>query len=140
MKRREFISRTAMGLGAAWLGTRAIAEALPVDVGQFKASDTVLLGKTGIRTSCLALGTGRVGSGHHSHQTALGIQGLADLLVNGYDRGLRFFVEYALDELVQLLEIVYRVVIQGCASPLLLVEKLTYGLHDSFSHFCRSSV
>jgi 1-deoxyxylulose-5-phosphate synthase len=91
MKRREFISRTAMGLGAAWLGTRAIAEALPVDTGQFKASDTVLLGSTGIRTSRLAMGTGTVGSGHHSHQTALGIQGLADLLVNGYEHGLRFF-------------------------------------------------
>jgi diketogulonate reductase-like aldo/keto reductase len=32
-----------------------------------------------------------VGTGHHSHQTALGIQGLSDLLLNGYDHGLRFF-------------------------------------------------
>jgi 1-deoxyxylulose-5-phosphate synthase len=37
------------------------------------------------------MGTGTVGSGHHSHQTALGIKGLSDLLLNGYDRGLRFF-------------------------------------------------
>jgi 1-deoxyxylulose-5-phosphate synthase len=50
-----------------------------------------LLGKTGIKTSRLAMGTGTVGSGHHSHQTALGVQGLSDLLVNGYDHGLRFF-------------------------------------------------
>src|SRR5271169_5640632 len=37
------------------------------------------------------MGTGTVGSGHHSHQTALGIDGLSRLLLNGYDNGLRFF-------------------------------------------------
>ena len=37
------------------------------------------------------MGTGTVGSGHHSHQTALGIKGLSDLLLHGYDHGLRFF-------------------------------------------------
>jgi 1-deoxyxylulose-5-phosphate synthase len=40
------------------------------------------------------MGTGTVGSGHHSHQTALGISGNASLpalLQNGYDHGLRFF-------------------------------------------------
>jgi predicted aldo/keto reductase-like oxidoreductase len=37
------------------------------------------------------MGTGTVGSGHHSHQTALGVKGLSDLLLNGYDHGLRFF-------------------------------------------------
>ena len=35
--------------------------------------------------------SGTVGSGHHSHQTALGVDGLADLLLQGYDHGLRFF-------------------------------------------------
>jgi diketogulonate reductase-like aldo/keto reductase len=37
------------------------------------------------------MGTGTVGSGHHSNQTALGIDGLSRLLQNGYDNGLRFF-------------------------------------------------
>src|SRR5260370_2081066 len=50
-----------------------------------------MIGKTGIQTSLLAMGTGTVGSGHHSHQTALGIKGLSDLLLNGYEHGLRFF-------------------------------------------------
>ncbi len=58
---------------------------------KFSAADTVTLGKTGIRTSRLAMGTGTVGSGHHSHQTALGVKGLSDLLLNGHDNGLRFF-------------------------------------------------
>jgi aryl-alcohol dehydrogenase-like predicted oxidoreductase len=95
MKRREFLTRTAVGLGAAWLGPKAFgysAPAFPFPPGaRFSATDTVVLGSTGIKTSRLAMGTGTVGSGHHSHQTALGIQGLADLLWNGYDHGLRFF-------------------------------------------------
>ena len=37
------------------------------------------------------MGTGTVGVGHHSHQTALGIEGLSRLLQNGYDNGLHFF-------------------------------------------------
>src|SRR2546423_205495 len=90
MKRRDFIHRTACAAGAAWIHPAAIAErplALPALSGKFSATDTVTLGKTGIQTSRLAMGTGTVGSGHHSHQTALGIKGLSDLLLNGYDHG-----------------------------------------------------
>jgi 1-deoxyxylulose-5-phosphate synthase len=93
MKRRDFIRRGAWGAGAAWLGSRAFAKqvlAMPL-AGKFNAYDTVTIGKTGIKTSRLAMGTGTVGSGHHSHQTALGVDGLSALLLNGYDHGLRFF-------------------------------------------------
>jgi len=93
MKRREFMRRGACGAGAAWLGTRAFASqvlAMPLDA-KFRATDTVTIGKTRIKTSRLAMGTGTVGTGHHSHQTALGIEGLSALLLNGYDQGLRFF-------------------------------------------------
>ena len=84
MKRREFITQTAYGLGAAWLGSKAAFPAkLP---GRISATDTVTLGKTGIKTSRLAMGTGTVGVGHHSHQTALGVQGLSDLLWHGSTR------------------------------------------------------
>jgi len=48
---------------------------LPPAVQKFSATDTVALGQTGIKTSRLAMGTGTVGSGHHSHQTSLGIDG-----------------------------------------------------------------
>jgi 1-deoxyxylulose-5-phosphate synthase len=94
MKRRDFIYRTACAAGAAWIHSAAFARrpfALPALSRKFSAADTVTLGKTGIETSRLAMGTGTVGSGHHSHQTALGIKGLSDLLLNGYDHGLRFF-------------------------------------------------
>ncbi len=93
MRRREFLVRTVTAAGAAWLSSQSILKALAEQTlsQKFSASDTVTLGSTGIKTSRLAMGTGTVGSGHHSHQTALGIQGLSDLLLNGYDHGLRFF-------------------------------------------------
>jgi aryl-alcohol dehydrogenase-like predicted oxidoreductase len=93
MRRREFLVRTAAAAGAAWLSSKSILSALAEQTldKKFSASETVTLGSTGIKTSRLAMGTGTVGSGHHSHQTALGIQGLSNLLLNGYDHGLRFF-------------------------------------------------
>ena len=93
MRRREFIIRSATAAGAVWLSSKSIFKAIADQAlpQKFSASDTVTLGGTGIKTSRLAMGTGTVGSGHHSHQTALGVQGLSDLLRNGYDHGLRFF-------------------------------------------------
>lgn len=93
MKRREFISSAAYGVGAAWLSTNLTrrAWAVPELNEKFAASDTVTLGNTGIKTSRLAMGTGTVGVGHHSHQTDLGVKALSGMLLNGYDHGLRFF-------------------------------------------------
>ena len=93
MNRREFIHRTACVAGAASVHPIFARRpfALPVLLRKFSAADTVTLGKTGIQTSRLAMGTGTHGSGHHSNQTALGVKGLSDLLLNGYNHGLRFF-------------------------------------------------
>ena len=98
MKRREFLRRSACGAGAALLHAAGLARhahatslALKPLPRKFSASDTVTLGKTGVQTSRLAMGTGTVGVSHHSHQTALGIDGLSKLLLHGYDHGLRLF-------------------------------------------------
>src|SRR5580692_10501178 len=96
MKRREFLLRSACAAGAAWLDSAALPQRARGSLRKplprkFSASDTITLGKTGIQTSLLAMGTGTVGSGHHSHQTALGVKGLSELLLNGYEHGLRFF-------------------------------------------------
>ncbi len=98
MRRREFIQRTVYGLGAIWTSTVLADDVLTQNAfalatlpRKFSATDTVTLGKTGIETSRLAMGTGTVGFGHHSHQSSLGVKGLSDLLLNGYDHGLRFF-------------------------------------------------
>src|SRR5262249_6113101 len=71
MRRREFLRHSAYQMGAAWLASQAFAKqvmAAPL-ASKFKANDTVPIGKTGIKASRLAMGTGTVGSGHHSHQT-----------------------------------------------------------------------
>src|SRR5215470_8676416 len=94
MKRRQFLQSAAHTMGAAWLASHGLAQAIPALPPlprKFTASDMVTLGHTGIQSSRLAMGTGTVGVGHHSHQTALGIKGLSDLLLTGYDQGLRFF-------------------------------------------------
>ncbi len=115
MKRRDFIRHAACGAGGALLAgatsTLAAKSRFLASLGmtkgatlvdarlaalralprKFAANETATIGKTGIQTSLLAMGTGTVGSGHHSHQTALGIKGLSDLLLNGYEHGLRFF-------------------------------------------------
>lgn len=93
MRRREFLVSSAMTLGAAWLGSKALfqnIQAAPLPQ-KFSATDVVTIGKTGIKTSRLAMGTGTVGYGHRSNQTALGVDGLSRLLLNGYDNGLEFF-------------------------------------------------
>jgi 1-deoxyxylulose-5-phosphate synthase len=99
MNRRHFVVGSTSAAVGAWVGLRTLgsrdlfpAFAAPAPLAEkVTASDAVMLGKTGIRTSRLAMGTGTVGSGHHSNQTALGLKGLSDLLLNGYDHGLRFF-------------------------------------------------
>jgi len=91
MNRREFLTGAAAGLSAAYLTPPTFAEPLaPATLPQkFQATDTVVLGKTGIRTSRLAMGTGTMGFGGGSNQTRSGA--LVNLLQTGYDNGLVFF-------------------------------------------------
>src|ERR1700686_1796548 len=98
MHRREFLIRSSTAFGATWFTAKKIksknilsALASQPRLSKFSATDTVTLGSTGIKTSRLAMVTGTVGSGGHSHQTALGVKGLSDLLLNGSGPGLRFF-------------------------------------------------
>ena len=91
MNRRRFIAGAAAGLGAAYLSPDGMAELLdvPAHAGKAEAQDTVVLGKTGIKTSRLAMGTGTIGFGGSSNQTRTGA--LTRMLRTGYDRGLVFF-------------------------------------------------
>jgi aryl-alcohol dehydrogenase-like predicted oxidoreductase len=91
MNRRKFLTAAAAGLGTAYLKPSAFGSVLDIPGQQHKvqATDTVVLGKTGIKTSRLAMGTGTVGFGGGSNQTRMGQ--LVQLLVSGYDSGLIFF-------------------------------------------------
>lgn len=92
--RRSFLKHSLGAAAASYLPKglwgRTIP-AIPPLTQRFSATDRVTLGKTGIQTSRLAMGTGTVGFGHHSQQTALGMTGLSALLQNGYQGGLLFF-------------------------------------------------
>lgn len=94
MLRRDFLRRSAKGIGAAWLASNSSAAMLGLEplTQKVTAHDEVVLGKTGIRTSRLAMGTGTVGFGGASNQTRLGSNPFTRLLLDGYhDNGLRFF-------------------------------------------------
>jgi 1-deoxyxylulose-5-phosphate synthase len=95
LDRRKFLLAGSAGVAGAWVSSKFLSSkflAAPHPLTQKVAAfDTVTLGKTGISTSRLAMGTGTIGTGHHSNQTALGLDGLSKLLLNGYDHGLRFF-------------------------------------------------
>lgn len=95
MLRRDFLRRTASGLAAAWVASKtapAVTLAAQQAAGKCRAHDEVVLGRTGIRTSRLAMGTGTIGGGGASNQTRLGTNPFVTLLLDGYhDNGLRFF-------------------------------------------------
>jgi aryl-alcohol dehydrogenase-like predicted oxidoreductase len=90
MERREFVKYAAATAGA--LTFSPFARLLALEGKKKYASDIVTLGKTGLKVSRLAMGTGTYGFGHRSDQTdKLGIKGLADLLHAAYDEGINFW-------------------------------------------------
>jgi len=92
MKRREFVRHTTIAATAIsfipFTGTRLFEF-----TGEKKfANDVVTLGKTGIKVSRLAMGTGTHGVNRRSNQTEkLGIKGVAELLQSAYDQGVNFW-------------------------------------------------
>jgi aryl-alcohol dehydrogenase-like predicted oxidoreductase len=92
MKRRDFIRCGAAAAGGAYLGLRRLPHHLYASAAPKRAQDIVTLGRTGIRVSRLAQGTGTHGSNKSSNQIrTLGDRGLAELLVAGVDNGLSFW-------------------------------------------------
>jgi 1-deoxyxylulose-5-phosphate synthase len=94
MLRRDFLRRSASGLAATWVASKtgAAGLAIPAVSGKYRAHDDVVLGRTGIRTSRLAMGTGTIGGGGESNQTRLGTNPFVTMMLDGYhENGLRFF-------------------------------------------------
>ena len=86
MKRREFLSKSAMGVGGLWLGAQLRSAAAPVKHDPY---EVVELGSTGIKVSKVGLGTGMRGWMRASNQTRLGEEKFTELLRNAYERGVR---------------------------------------------------
>ncbi len=90
MDRREFLCRSSLAGGAALVAARALA--LEAPPRPKRAQDVVTLGRTGIRVSRLAQGTGTQGYDHSSNQTrSLGLAGLADVFRASTDEGVTFW-------------------------------------------------
>jgi Predicted oxidoreductases (related to aryl-alcohol dehydrogenases) len=90
MKRRDFLKRSAFTAGA--LSFFPFRDFAITETKKKYANDIVTLGKTGIKVSRLAMGTGTHGYNRHSNQTErLGIKGVSDLLHAAYDQGVNFW-------------------------------------------------
>jgi predicted aldo/keto reductase-like oxidoreductase len=85
ISRRDFLAGVSALGAAAWAGRFAVAA--PSAAKITKASDVVTLGKTGIQTSVLGLGTGTFGG---NQQLGMGQEGFTRLVRHALDRGLRY--------------------------------------------------
>ena len=89
--RRRFLGAALAGAGALavrpeWLSPGVVAAA----TDRRTATDIVTLGKTGIKVSRLAQGTGYNGTGRSSAHTRLGEKEFDKLIHHGLDRGITF--------------------------------------------------
>jgi aryl-alcohol dehydrogenase-like predicted oxidoreductase len=80
--RREFLKS---GLAA---GTLAVSGGVPLIARRGSATDVVTLGRSGVKVTRLAFGTGSFSG---QVQRALGQDGFTRLVRHAYDRGIRFF-------------------------------------------------
>ena len=94
LSRRDFLGQSAMALGATAVAAAAPrgAHATPLAAGRklTGAGDQVVLGKTGLKSSLLGIGTGSVGVKRSSNQVKLGQEGFTRLLGHAYERGIRY--------------------------------------------------
>jgi len=82
LTRREFLQT---GLAA---GTLAVSRSLPLIAQRGSATDMITLGRSGVKVTRLAFGTGTVSG---QVQRELGQDGFTRLVRYAYDRGIRFF-------------------------------------------------
>ena len=91
MNRRDFL-RTSAVLGSAALAPHRFPYEAFASPAAKHGTDLVTLGRTGIKVSRLAQGTGTNGVERSSNQIrSLGFQGVADLLRTGVDNGVTFW-------------------------------------------------
>lgn len=88
--RRGFLTQALAGAGAVAAASTWSSPAMAVPTAvKHRATDIVTLGKTGIKTSFLAQGTGFSGGGRSSAHTRLGEKAFEKLIRHGMDQGIR---------------------------------------------------
>lgn len=90
IQRREFVKRSALGLGGILAGV-PLANPAESKPAFFDPYETVGLGQTKLKLSRFCLGTGMNGNNRQSNHTRMGKQKLEALLQGSYDRGIRVF-------------------------------------------------
>jgi aryl-alcohol dehydrogenase-like predicted oxidoreductase len=90
IKRREFLTKSALGFGGALLGTQLLARA-EATAKSFDPFERVPLGKTKLKFSRVVLGTGMKGGRRESNQTRLGKEKFEGLIRESFDRGVVVF-------------------------------------------------
>jgi len=86
--RRDFLGQSAAVVGALAAGTQLTAAESKAKRKLTGAADRVVLGRSGVKTSLLGMGTGSTGVGHSSNQVKLGEEGFKKLVRYAYDKGM----------------------------------------------------
>jgi aryl-alcohol dehydrogenase-like predicted oxidoreductase len=90
LRRREFIHRTALGVGGLLVAAPPAARA-HAPAARFDPYALVQLGRTPLKVSRVCLGTGMRGGNRESNHTRLGKQAFEALIRGSFDRGTRLF-------------------------------------------------
>jgi aryl-alcohol dehydrogenase-like predicted oxidoreductase len=90
ISRREFIGKSALGVGGLMLGT-ALPSLAASEAANFDPYEIIPLGRTGLKVSRVCMGTGSNGFFRSSNQTRMGSKSFETLLRGAYDRGIRMF-------------------------------------------------
>ncbi len=90
IKRRDFLKRSALGVGGVLAGARLATAGEPT--GQkVDPYGSITLGQSKIKMSRLCLGTGVRGGNRASNQTRMGKEKFEALIKGSYERGVRVF-------------------------------------------------
>jgi predicted aldo/keto reductase-like oxidoreductase len=90
ISRRDFLGQSATVVGVA-AASGLLVEAAAAPRKLKSGADRVTLGKTGIQTSLIGMGTGSTGVQHSSNQVKLGQVKFNALVRHAFDRGITYF-------------------------------------------------
>lgn len=90
IKRRDFIAKSALGLGGLIAGVQT-ARAADSRPGTYDPYEVVPLGKSKLKVTRFCMGTGVSGGNRQSNHTRMGKEKLEALINGAYDRGVRLF-------------------------------------------------
>jgi aryl-alcohol dehydrogenase-like predicted oxidoreductase len=89
LTRRQFVTTITAGAGTVLVGSSLLASPAGMKVRKYDPFETITLGKSGIRTTLLGMGTGFSGYNRSSNITRAGVA--ESVIRQAYEKGIRFF-------------------------------------------------